>query len=176
MTDYNAMIRALFTAPARGMTAQPPKANLGGGMIEKLHNALDPVQAMGGYGNLAAMALPPGAPKMPKMAGNFKTTPDGKMVGYRVVNLDEKGNLVSQANSRTVLPPEGDHSAPMWVSNDAKYVQDYYYNGPWEEGAPRQALVEYEFSPANILEGNPLDAQPELSIGHGRVRSVTKLP
>jgi hypothetical protein len=61
MTDYNAMIRALFTAPARGMTAQPPQANLGGGMIEKLHNALDPVQAMGGYGNLAAMALPPGA-------------------------------------------------------------------------------------------------------------------
>jgi hypothetical protein len=66
MTDYNAMIRALFTAPARGMTAQPPQANLGGGMIEKLHNALDPVQAMGGYGNLAAMALPPGAAKIPK--------------------------------------------------------------------------------------------------------------
>jgi hypothetical protein len=64
MTDYNAMIRQLFTAPARAMTAQPPKANLGGGMIEKLHNAIDPVQAMGGYGNLAAMALPPGAPKV----------------------------------------------------------------------------------------------------------------
>jgi hypothetical protein len=60
MTDYNAMIRQLFTAPARAMTAQPPQANLGGGMIEKLHNALDPVQAMGGYGNMMAMALPPG--------------------------------------------------------------------------------------------------------------------
>jgi hypothetical protein len=67
MTDYNAMLRQLFTAPARGMTAQPPQANFGSGllgnMLTKAHGLLDPVQAMGGYGNLAAMALPPGAPR-----------------------------------------------------------------------------------------------------------------
>jgi hypothetical protein len=67
MTDYNAMIRQLFTAPARAMTAQPPKANLGGGLLEKLHNAVDPVQALGGYGNMAAMALPPGAKANPAL-------------------------------------------------------------------------------------------------------------
>jgi hypothetical protein len=78
MTDYNAMIRQLFTAPARGMTAQPPKANLGGGMIEKLHNAIDPVQAMGGYGNLAAMALPPGAPRAAKTFYHGTPTPFDK--------------------------------------------------------------------------------------------------
>lgn len=61
MTDYYSMLRSAFLAPANAMMAQPPKANLGGGLLERLHNAIDPVQAMGGYGSLAAMALPPGA-------------------------------------------------------------------------------------------------------------------
>ena len=60
MTDYWGMLKSLALAPANAMMAQPPKANLGGGLMEKLHNAIDPVQAFGGYGNMMAMALPMG--------------------------------------------------------------------------------------------------------------------
>jgi hypothetical protein len=60
------LLTDLFTAPYRAMEAQPPQANFGSGvlgnMLTKAHGLLDPVQAMGGYGNLAAMALPPGSP------------------------------------------------------------------------------------------------------------------
>ena len=36
-----------------------------------------------------------------------------KMIGYRVVNLDANGNLVSQADSRVTLPPNGMHNKAM---------------------------------------------------------------
>jgi hypothetical protein len=76
MTDYNSLLRDLFTAPARGMTAQPPQADFGSGLLgsflTKAHGTLDPVQAMGGYGNLAAMAFPPGAWPKPLPLGRTR--------------------------------------------------------------------------------------------------------
>ena len=51
-------------APARGYLAQSPQADFGGGRLgnalTQAHKAIDPVNAMGGYGGLLAMALPPG--------------------------------------------------------------------------------------------------------------------
>lgn len=60
--DYAADI---FTAPARFMAATPRPTGLadrGGltGAIFGLHEAIDPVQNFGGYGNVGAMALPMG--------------------------------------------------------------------------------------------------------------------
>jgi hypothetical protein len=114
MTDYNAMLRQLFTAPARGMTAQPPQANFGSGllgnMLTKAHGLLDPVQAMGGYGNLAAMALPPGAPRaalVPKgpLGPGFRKfsrageTVDGLRVREDIPNTSSIGASLSDYNS-----------------------------------------------------------------------------
>jgi hypothetical protein len=78
MTDYNAMLRQLFTAPARGMTAAPQTGQLPG-LLGRIHDAIDPVQAMGGYGNLAAMALPPGAPKVKPQLVVARKLPDGSI-------------------------------------------------------------------------------------------------
>lgn len=85
MADYNklwedmqGLLGSALLAPARGMMAQSPEADFGGGLLgnflTKAHKAIDPVNALGGYGNVAAMALPPGAPKgkMPSMTGHAK--------------------------------------------------------------------------------------------------------
>jgi len=76
MTDYAAMVRGLLgdlsLAPARAYMAQAPKAPQSMGLLGQIHNAIDPVQAFGGYGGLAAMALPPGAPKRPVLAPAIK--------------------------------------------------------------------------------------------------------
>jgi hypothetical protein len=53
----------LTLAPARAYMAEAPKAPLSMGLLGDIHNAIDPVNAFGGYGGLAAMALPPGAPR-----------------------------------------------------------------------------------------------------------------
>src|SRR3990167_10976222 len=77
-------------APARGYLAQSPQANFGGGWLgnalTQAHKAIDPVNAMGGYGGLLAMALPPGTAKMPvKM---FDWTPGGGTKFAKVGNTE----------------------------------------------------------------------------------------
>jgi len=112
---------------------------------------------------------------MPKI-GSFDATPKGKMIGYRVVNLDDSGNIVSQADSRVKLSPGGEHNVPMFVSNSPDYVLDYYGHGAWgEAGETRQALLAYEFDPSDILKGNLEDAQPELSIKRGKLLSMKEI-
>jgi hypothetical protein len=74
----------MVTAPARGMAAMPPDmAQLG--LLGELHQAIDPVQAFGGYGNLAAMALPPGGPRptAPKLVPAFRSG-NGRVVSGKV--------------------------------------------------------------------------------------------
>ena len=57
--DYKTLSSWLF-APADAYNAQAPKAPQSMGVMGQIHNAIDPVQAFGGYGGLMAMALPPG--------------------------------------------------------------------------------------------------------------------
>lgn len=72
----------MLTAPARGMAAMPSEQNMEQlGLLGKIHKAIDPVQAFGGYGSLTAMALPPGvafhgSPKA--IQGAFKPSTRGK--------------------------------------------------------------------------------------------------
>lgn len=71
MPDYKKMVEELFLAPAKAYSAQSPTANFGGGLLgnflTKAHQAIDPVNSLGGYGGLLAMALPPGAGKISGM-------------------------------------------------------------------------------------------------------------
>ena len=61
--DYQKMLDWL-TMPAQAYMAQSPKAPPSMGLLGQIHNAIDPVGLLGGYGGLAAMALPFGTPKM----------------------------------------------------------------------------------------------------------------
>lgn len=106
-TDYSALAEFLLgtaQAPARAFMAQAPKAPSSLGLLGDIHNAIDPVQAFGGYGGLMAMALPPGTGKLrampkpkslpkdieiktiPNEFGGLKVqaihTPTGKEIGY----------------------------------------------------------------------------------------------
>jgi hypothetical protein len=105
---------------------------------------------------------------------------NGFLVGYRVVNIDDDGNLVSQADSRVKLPARVGvmHEIPgggMYVSNSKDYVKDYYWHGNEDPEDPIQALMTYSFSLEDILEGNPHDREPELSIRRGKVLNIQRL-
>jgi hypothetical protein len=63
-------------APARGYMQQAPQAPNSLGLLGQIHNAIDPVQAFGGYGGLLAMALPPGGVGMKPMRGYHHTSAD----------------------------------------------------------------------------------------------------
>lgn len=63
--DYSTLAKWLlgnWDAPARAYMAPAPQAPPSMGLLGRIHNAIDPVNAMGGYGGLMAMALPPGKP------------------------------------------------------------------------------------------------------------------
>lgn len=76
MPDYRKMVEDLFLAPAKGYLAQAPQAPKSMGLLGQIHNAIDPVNMLGGYGGLLAMGLPPGKPggKIPNVtkAGHAK--------------------------------------------------------------------------------------------------------
>ena len=79
--------KEIALAPARAMAAQSPEipetgSGLGNILLD-MHRAIDPVGAFGGYGNMAAMALPPGASRAtPKIGPSFqKWFEKSKIVG-----------------------------------------------------------------------------------------------
>ncbi len=100
----------------------------------------------------------------PPRVGSFEQVPEtGRLRGYRVVNLDDEGNIVSQADSRTKMPAKGTATAPVFLSNEPAYVIENYSNGVWGDGEPRQALATYDFSQDDVLSGSIEDRQPEIS-------------
>jgi hypothetical protein len=155
-----------------GVAVEPvdhdPFADTGGGAGAQTRKAAGPTL----FSNKRPLVLTQGQRKL----GNFSATPEGKLVGYRVVDLTDDGQIVSQADRRTVTPASGDYGVPSFVSNDPKYVIDHYGHGGWgEEGSSRQALVKMEFDPKDILSGNPGDRQPELSVRNGKIVSVDEI-
>ena len=59
IADYGSLAEFLL-GPARAYAARPPQTQ-SLGLLGDIHNAIDPVQAFGGYGGLLAMATPFGA-------------------------------------------------------------------------------------------------------------------
>lgn len=69
----------IITAPARVMAAQSASAPKELGFLGRLHDAIDPVKAFGGYGALGAMALPMGrAVALPRPV--IKRAPGGAVI------------------------------------------------------------------------------------------------
>ena len=102
---------------------------------------------------------------------------NGFLIGYRVVNTDGEGNIVSQANSRVKLPARvgAVHNVPMFVSNSPEYVKTYYWHGNEDPDDPPQVLMSYSFMMDDILSGSPHDREPELSISKGQVLNIEPL-
>src|SRR5262245_18718314 len=92
----------ILTAPARAMVAQPRKRNIPG-ILGRIHEAIDPVQAFAGYGGMLAMALHPGrvAPAERLLGLDLTTTP------ARIVNktIGEGGYTVQLPTGK--VPEEG---------------------------------------------------------------------
>ena len=97
--------------------------------------------------------------------------------GYRVVNVDDAGNLVSQADARVVLPPElgSQHNVPMWLTLDDQYAVENYSHGSFEPGERRQVLLTYDFNEKDILQGNLTDVETEFSVGRAKLREMRDL-
>lgn len=119
MTDYWGLLSNAFTAPARGMTAMPPKANLGGGLLEMLHNKLDPVQAFGGYGALAAMALPPGV--RPKVGASFESLGSDLGTLYHA----GKSKVVQVDPAKLQSRDSGFYGKGFYTATDPKFTKGY---------------------------------------------------
>ena len=102
---------------------------------------------------------------------------NGFFIGYRVVNTDDQGNVVSQADSRVKLPARvgAVHNVPMFVSNSKEYVKNYYWHGSDDPEDPLQVLMSYSFMLDDILSGDPTDREPELSISKGQVLNIEPL-
>lgn len=102
-------------------------------------------------------------------------------LGYRVANLTDDGKQIqSQANKRQYLPLNINtiHHIPnggYWVTNNPKYALDYYSNGSWEDGEPRQVLLTYGFTKDNIITGDMNDLEPEISINGATLLDVNEL-
>ncbi len=88
LLDYNALANFIFK-PAEWYNAQAPKAPPSMGIMGDIHNAIDPVQAFGGYGGLTAMALPPG--KAPSGLPVLRRA--GAEVGEDLTALSRQGHV-----------------------------------------------------------------------------------
>ena len=104
---------------------------------------------------------------------NWKSLPDGRLLGYRVSRLDpEMNRAISGSNSRlswniepgTViqLPSPG-----LFLTNTKQYAKDYYIIHD------HNILQEIAFDPSSILSGSLLDKEPEVSISLGVIVSST---
>lgn len=94
MPDYRKMVEDLLLAPAKAYSAQSPQANFGGGWLGQAltaaHRAIDPVNALGGYGAVGAMALPPGM----KSVGAGKTLYHGRQTPLETARPTGPGGYI----------------------------------------------------------------------------------
>ena len=106
---------------------------------------------------------------------NWKSLPDGRLLGYRVSRLDPETNrAISGSNSRlswdiepgTIiqLPPPG-----LFLTNSKQYAKDYYLIHD------HNILQEVAFDPTLILSGSLLDMEPEIGTPIGEVISSSIL-
>ena len=104
---------------------------------------------------------------------NWKSLPDGRLLGYRVSRLDpEKSIAISGANSRLSwgIEPGTTISLPspgIFLTNNEQYAKDHYLIHDYN------ILQEIAFDPSSILSGSLLDREPEVSISLGVVVSST---
>jgi hypothetical protein len=104
------------------------------------------------------------------------------VLGYKVMALSPDGStLVSGADSRQNLPARAGEAVSMpgngiYMSPNKQYVLDYYTSGPFDEDDPgREALVTFEFDPADVVWGNLTDREAEVGVATARIVDVTEL-
>lgn len=98
------------------------------------------------------------------------------MIGWKVMRYNsETGDLISGADkrislagkvgSRISMPGQG-----IWMSTNRQYVIEHY------AVHDQSALIELDFDPECLIEGNITDNQPEFTVASAEVLSITILP
>ncbi len=105
-------------------------------------------------------------------ANPFTPGSRGTLIGYKVMRFDPvRRELVSMADSRIRLPARRGalHTMPgrgIYLGATAKYVMDYY------GGNDFNALLTYEFDPADVTTGVLTDREPEIAVRRARLVAV----
>lgn len=115
--------------------------------------------------------------KFSKDDTNWEKSESGKLFGYKVMAIDENGQLRSGADSRLRFPNKTGETIAMpgygvFLSNKPQYVLDYYSSGEGNE-----ALLKLEFDPADIKFGESQlnDREPEIGLSSVTIVETTKI-
>jgi hypothetical protein len=162
--NYQAMANQLMgwlgdatLAPARAYMAQAPKAPSSMGLLGDIHNAIDPVQAFGGYGGLAAMALPPGGPTTRLYHGTtnselraFNPKHSGEELGPHLGTADQANRRIGGEFAVRDNP----YQTPSIVPLNARFKNPLELDDPflWSANNPamHKALEKAGFTKAEI--------------------------
>lgn len=144
MPDYSQMVNRLlgnWDAPARAYNALSPSVDFGGGFLgnflTKAHQAIDPVNAMGGYGGVLGAVVPPTVsaelnfPKMANPSATFRSAVEntpGASLADNVLSLRvSRRQKPEQALSPSVRG--GVFYTPEGAAGARHYTGRYGYGG-----------------------------------------------
>lgn len=94
------------------------------------------------------------------------------MIGYKVMNYDPETNrITSGANSKLSFDLKAGATIEMpgqgiWMGLSREYVQSYY-----GDAHDHEAVLELEFDPDTIIEGNITDREAEFTTRSARILS-----
>jgi hypothetical protein len=113
----------------------------------------------------------------PQMAPGttFQQGENGKLIGYKVMRVDDEGNLVSGADSRLTYSGAVGESltaprAGTYLSNTPEYVATHYGGL-----ADNEVLLTLEFDQADVLAGALSDREPEIGVSSAKIVKRTPL-
>jgi hypothetical protein len=99
---------------------------------------------------------------------------NSKSIGYKVMRVDDDGNLVSGADSRYSFSPDAETiemgGQGVFINNNPQYVLDYYGGL-----ADNEVLLKVEFDKNDIKFGDPHDVEPEIGVSKVRILERTPL-
>ena len=104
--------------------------------------------------------------------GSFKSHTGNRLIGYKVMDYDPNSKeLISGADRRLRLDKRRGATHRMrgkgiFLGATSEYVLDYYANFEYN------ALITYSFSPDDVLSGNLLDREPEISVSEAQVLKI----
>lgn len=98
------------------------------------------------------------------------------MIGWKVMRYDpQTREVIAGADSRIRRPLRAGENMSMpgqgiWLSLDREYVLTYY------RCHDHEVLLEFEFDPDTLIEGNLTDRETEFSVSSARLLSFEVLP
>jgi len=108
----------------------------------------------------------------------FEKNSEGRLIGYKIMALDDQGRLRSGANAKPsgfsntigaeiAMPGQG-----VFLSNDPDYAKQYY-----SELADNEVLLKLEFDENDVVWGKSqmTDGEPEVGVSKARILETTPI-